>query len=198
MKSQKKDGDIPYKQVIEALDMLISQFGREIYLETQRFSAMVADMVANDLKEKNVLESAIALGLSKDILEIYQNAEDGNAMWEQAYHSIEEAGFEKEWCAALLFMFSYPLKLDSRKFYPVRIEEPLTQKNSSEETNYDTISNEELESLSDEGDAEASLVLGLRYYTGNRVEQDYGKAFRFFRRADALGNAVAQYNLGVM
>ena len=80
MEYQKTDGDIPYKQVIEVLDMLISQFGREIYLETQRFSAMVADMVPNRLKEKNVLESAIALGLSKDILEIYQKCHVGKGL----------------------------------------------------------------------------------------------------------------------
>lgn len=44
--------DIPYKQVIDSLRMLVDRFGGEIYLESQRLDAMVNDLVPNALKEK--------------------------------------------------------------------------------------------------------------------------------------------------
>ena len=39
--------DIPYKQVVDSLRMLIDRFGCDIYLEEQRLDAMVNDLVPN-------------------------------------------------------------------------------------------------------------------------------------------------------
>ena len=55
-----------------------------------------------------------------------------------------------------------------------------------------------MERYSDDGDPEASLELGTRYYSGEGAEQNYSKAAQYFRRAEAFGNVTAQYNLGVM
>ena len=44
----------------------------------------------------------------------------------------------------------------------------------------------------------AQFNLGLRYYTGQRVPQDYTKALYWFSKAAEQGFAKAQYNLGAM
>lgn len=48
------------------------------------------------------------------------------------------------------------------------------------------------------GDATGLFEMGLRYYNGNSVEQDYKKAYDFWLKAAEKGHKVAKYNLGVM
>ena len=48
------------------------------------------------------------------------------------------------------------------------------------------------------GDAEAQYKLGLRYYHGHGVPEDYAQAVSWYRKAAQQGYALAQYNLGVM
>ena len=52
--------------------------------------------------------------------------------------------------------------------------------------------------LADEGDARAQSLLGLIYYRGHGVQQDYKEAVKWFRRAADQRDAVAQFYLGVM
>lgn len=201
--------DIPYKQVIDALRMLIDRFGSEIYIESQRLDAMVNDLVPNALKEKNIIRSAISFNIPSIILEASRNTEECNEILEKAFHSIEMNGIDKEWCPAILFMLSYPLQLDSRQLFPLALEKKKNRLKlkgktdtklswSFSEIDYSKQTNEELERYSDDGDPEASLELGTRYYSGERAEQNYSKATQYFRRAEAFGNVTAQYNLGVM
>ena len=201
--------DIPYKQAIDSLRMLVDRFGGEIYLESQRLDAMVNDLVPNALKEKNIIRSAISFNIPSLILDASKDVERRDSILEQAYHTIVSNGIDKEWCSAILFMLSYPLEVDTRLLYPIelgkkksrmRLKGKASTKSvqQNKEINYSEKSNEELENYSDDGDAEASLELGTRYYTGEGAEQNYIKAAQFFRRAEAFGNVIAQYNLGVM
>ena len=48
------------------------------------------------------------------------------------------------------------------------------------------------------GDHDAQFSLGLMYYDGLGVPQDYKKALQWFARAADQGNVSAQYNLGLM
>ena len=50
----------------------------------------------------------------------------------------------------------------------------------------------------EQGDARAMRALGMAYYEGERVEQDYGKAAEWFRKAAALGDFAAQRNIGYL
>ncbi len=45
---------------------------------------------------------------------------------------------------------------------------------------------------------EADYQQGLRYYNGDGVEQNFGKAAQFFLKAGDAGHVGAQYNLGIM
>lgn len=52
--------------------------------------------------------------------------------------------------------------------------------------------------LAEAGDAHAQFLLGLIYYRGRAVAQDYNEAATWFGRAADQGNATAQFYLGVM
>jgi TPR repeat protein len=52
--------------------------------------------------------------------------------------------------------------------------------------------------LAKDGDAESQGALGLMYYIGDAVSQNYEAAAKWFRSAAEQGLASAQYNLGVM
>lgn len=55
-----------------------------------------------------------------------------------------------------------------------------------------------LETLANKGDADAQLKLGLKYYFGKGVEQNYKKAFELFKKSAEHGNKTAQYNLCIV
>jgi len=52
--------------------------------------------------------------------------------------------------------------------------------------------------LAEEGDAPSEFNLGLLYYDGHGVPQDYSEAARWFERAAEQGYTKAQHNLGAM
>jgi TPR repeat protein len=49
-----------------------------------------------------------------------------------------------------------------------------------------------------QGDQGAQLDLGLLYYNGRGVTQNYKKAARWYRLAAEQGKAAAQFNLGLL
>jgi len=57
---------------------------------------------------------------------------------------------------------------------------------------------EELQHLADQGDDDASYNLGLRYHTGDGVEQDFAKAKEYYERAAEHSHPNALCNLGIM
>jgi hypothetical protein len=50
----------------------------------------------------------------------------------------------------------------------------------------------------EQGDAEAQYNLGMLYYEGHGVRQDYAAARQWWEQAAAQGNAAAQYYLSVL
>lgn len=62
----------------------------------------------------------------------------------------------------------------------------------------DIISKMEKLIKAEQGDAEAQNELGVMYFEGKIVEQDYGKAAKWFLKAAEQGNANAQRYLGYM
>jgi len=55
-----------------------------------------------------------------------------------------------------------------------------------------------LRARAEKGDIDAQFNLGVMYYQGRGVTQDYVEAARWFRKAAEQENAGAQFNLGVM
>ena len=52
--------------------------------------------------------------------------------------------------------------------------------------------------LGEDGDEKAQYFLGLIYYKGKGVPQDYKAALKWYILSAQQGNKVAQYNLGIM
>jgi TPR repeat protein len=52
--------------------------------------------------------------------------------------------------------------------------------------------------LAEQGDAPSEFNLGLLYYDGHGVPQDYSEAARWFERSAEQGHTKAQHNLGAM
>ena len=52
--------------------------------------------------------------------------------------------------------------------------------------------------LAAQGDIVAQYNLGLMYFAGQGVPQDYGQAAKWFRKAAERGDAPAQYSLGLI
>ncbi len=48
----------------------------------------------------------------------------------------------------------------------------------------------------EQGDADAQLELGIAYYLGEAVRQDYAEAVKWFKLAAEQGKALAQFQLG--
>jgi uncharacterized protein len=57
---------------------------------------------------------------------------------------------------------------------------------------------EKLMSQADDGDVDAQYDLGIRYYSGDGVEKDFGQAIKWFLMAAEQDDAQAQFNLGIM
>ena len=55
-----------------------------------------------------------------------------------------------------------------------------------------------LRARAEAGDAEAQVDLGVMYFVGDGVPQDYAEAVRWYRLAADQGHARAQFNLGFM
>ena len=53
-----------------------------------------------------------------------------------------------------------------------------------------------LRERAERGDAVAQRFLGLRYYRGRGVKQNYAEALRWYRKAADQGDADAQFSLG--
>ena len=52
--------------------------------------------------------------------------------------------------------------------------------------------------LAEQGDSRAQFFLGLMYYNGKGVPQDYKEAVKWFSLSAEQGDSEAQFNLGIM
>ncbi|GHT48462.1 hypothetical protein AGMMS49936_10950 [Endomicrobiia bacterium] len=66
------------------------------------------------------------------------------------------------------------------------------------EVEIDKKTSDQIKINAEQGDAEAQYDLGEMYYNGERVKQDYKKAFYWFKKAAEHENANAQFHLGAM
>jgi len=55
-----------------------------------------------------------------------------------------------------------------------------------------------LKALAEQGNSDAQANLGVMYYNGDGVKQDYKEAVKWSRKAAEQGDANAQGNLGAM
>ena len=73
---------------------------------------------------------------------------------------------------------------------------PILQKSESTPNAAESV--EQIRAKAEQGDAAAQFNLGVIYYEGRGVQQDYNQAAAWYRKAAEHGHAKAQFNLGVM
>ena len=57
---------------------------------------------------------------------------------------------------------------------------------------------EEIKRLAEQGDISAQFKLGVMYYKGQEISQNYNEALNWFKKAAEQGLSEAQYNLGLV
>ncbi|MBP5682217.1 MAG: toll/interleukin-1 receptor domain-containing protein, partial [Bacteroidales bacterium] len=65
-----------------------------------------------------------------------------------------------------------------------------------DDTDWDEIDIDEIMSAAKNGNAAAQVALGNCYYNGDRIDEDYEKAVKWYKKAANQGNFQAQNNLG--
>ncbi|MCP3662933.1 MAG: sel1 repeat family protein [Gammaproteobacteria bacterium] len=65
-------------------------------------------------------------------------------------------------------------------------------------TIFDGDQHERLQQVADQGDANNQYRVGIRYFHGTEVDQDYGEAARWFEMAARQGHRDARYMLGIV
>ncbi|GHT42616.1 hypothetical protein FACS189443_5830 [Planctomycetales bacterium] len=81
------------------------------------------------------------------------------------------------------------------------LEEEETENKTAEkqkEIDYSKLSVDDLRKLAEQGDARVQCRLGLMYFQGEGVKQDYAEAEKWYRKAAEQGHATVQYSLGVL
>lgn len=198
-------GNIPHQQAVDAFKIIVERFGVDIYFKDKRLYGLVNDLLPNTAKEKGILKTAIASGAPKVVAKIITDSEKRTDALKQGYAMLEDGGLSKEWCSASLFIFAMPLGIDSTDLYPISEVKDSYGFNLSDisvsydekiEDEYSSKSFEDLLDLSLAGDAVACTELGVRYYSGARIEKDTDAAFAYFTQAADSGYSVAEFILG--
>lgn len=82
--------------------------------------------------------------------------------------------------------------------------DPYASENSTEAPEGLTLAGDETDELAElieaakNGDGHAQFELGMMYYHGEGVRQDYSEAFKWYHKAAEQGYSGAQTNLGLM
>lgn len=197
-------GNIPHQQSVDALKMIIERFGAEIYYQENRLVGLVKDVLPNTLKEKNIIVTAISLGIA-DVIGNIDSTNKKSEKLKKGYELLRQSGLSENWCASILFILTYPLGVDSTELYPIQDETVkskfvtnsfMSSYDERVEDEYSKKSILELKELSESGDVVAITELGERYYFGNEVDKNLMVALSYFEKAAEAKYPVAEFILG--
>lgn len=204
--------DIPFRQTIDTLQMLLygdvsedddEGAGEEIYSQEQLLQERLEELLPCVLEERETVIEAAGLGITEILVQAAEEGEQRKMLLHQAYDKARAGGLEEEWAAAVLFVFGYPLGMDSREEFPLcgesgrhSVSIAPGEKIPGEQDSGRPLS--ELEELAEQGDAEATLELAERYAQGIGTERDYLQAAHWYGKAAQTGDAAAQYGLGFL
>lgn len=204
--------NIPFRQTIDTLLMLLygdesddsdEGAGENLYCQEQLLQDRLEELLPCVLEERQAAIKAAGSGMTEILLQAADEPDRRQPLLRQACDKARESGLNDEWSAAALFIFGYPLGMDTREMFPLWGEgrqhgvSIAPGKNGMEEQ--DTGRGlSELKELAEQGNIDATLELSERYLQGQGTERDYLQAARWYGKAAQTGNAAAQYGLGVL
>ena len=164
--------------IVEVLRYIVANYGAEIYKEKQRLSNLIADLYRGEEKKKRVYRRAIM----DDSLSVKVHG-----------LSLIPLSQRKAYYQRLIFAFS-DLNFYSEDFGKQVVDGFVSGLNMPVSLSQEC---EDLIKKAMEGDAVAQNRLGVRYYDGKGIEQDYVEAVKWYRKSAEQGNSSAQNRLGV-
>ena len=162
--------------IVEVLRYIVANYGAEIYKEKQRLSKLIDDLYRGEEKKKRVYRRAIM----DDSLSVKVHG-----------LSLIPLSQRKAYYQRLIFAFS-DLNFYSEDFGKQVVDGFVSGLNMPVSLSQEC---EDLIKKAMEGDAVAQNRLGVRYYDGKGVEQNYEEAIKWFRKSAERGNDWGQYNL---
>lgn len=204
--------NIPFRQTIDTLLMLLygdesddsdEGAGESLYCQEQLLQDSLEELLPCVLEERQAAIEAAGSGMTEILLQAADGTDQRQQLLRQACDKARESGLNDDWASAALFIFGYPLGMDTREMFPLQgkgrqhgVSIAPGKNNPEEQVAGRGLS--ELEELAEQGDVDATLELAERYLQGLGTEQDYSQAARWYGKAAQAGNAAAQYGLGVL
>lgn len=161
----------------EVLKYIVACYGAEIYQDKQRLSNLIADLYRGEEKKKRVYRRAIlddSLSVKVHNLSLIPLSQR-KAYYQQLIFAFSDLNFYSEDFGKQI-VDGFVLGLDLPLFISQECEELFVKAR--------------------QGDAVAQNRLGICYYAGEGIEQDYVEAVKWFQKSAEKGNDDAQNNLG--
>ena len=162
----------------EVLKYIVACYGAEIYQDKQRLSSLIADLYRGEEKKKRVYRRAIlddSLSVKVHNLSLIPLSQR-KAYYQQLIFAFSDLNFYSEDFGKQI-VDGFVSGLDM----PVSISQEC----------------EELIKKAMEGDAVAQNRLGICYYAGEGIEQDYVEAVKWFQKSAEQGYKWGQYYLAI-
>ena len=165
-----------FKNFADFLQYLVSVYSINIYKKKQKLANLISDLYTGEERLKRVyrraiLEDAVSLRIYDISL---KSKEERILFYNQIVASFTEANFyEQEFAEEVINTFAKGISLDLKREIDILIGK------------------------AESGDVEAQVKLGIRYFDGQDVVQNYKEAVVWLSKAAELGNVDAQYRLGI-
>ena len=168
-----------YIAFADFLQYIVLVFGKEIYKDKSRLINLIADLYCGEARMKRIYKRAIwDDSISQKIYNLsYKAYEEREAFLNSIIVNFSEANFyDKQISEQVIREFAVGISL--------QLKEPLSQ------------DCQDLMEKALAGDADAQYELGVCYYNGNGIEQNYVEAVKWYRKSAEQGDANAQCCLG--
>jgi hypothetical protein len=184
----------------------------EILLDTQRFCAMLGDLVPQQQKECKMVKFAFEFGIGKEIVSIQESPASERSLGRQRIEKrlLEDVGLSEDRTAFLLTNLFDPLAWIgvSETIYKAYMKAESGDINGAYEYGCILLAGKDTAMdvheaahwftiAADKGVADAHHKLGVLYALGVGVVKDYAKAFEHTQKAANQGLVKSTYNLAI-
>ena len=189
-----------------ALMQCISISGKDIYNNSNKFNALIADLLPKNEKERNALSNALKANVSIYIFN-HNNASVDEIISNTLGEVCELTFTEPAWARYAIIKLSkamgifIPEEYDSTlDFFSIQDEGSKSLQwdyKKEEYSEFEKYSTSELESMLDKQEnAYIEYELGGRYKSGIGCKENAAKAFTYFESSAVKGFALSQFVLG--
>ena len=175
-------------KVADVLSNIVKDYGKEVFYNKQKIIGLIADYMPNMSRDRKILGNVINESIPTKLLKV--NDSDYNIKQLVINDCInqmeEEYGTKREVAEYAISCIVKSLNWVSPSNPPKKVQ------------NYDELPLEECIKLAEEDEHKAQLYLGKIYSRGRRVQKDYQKALKWYKKASEKDDLEAKCNLAVL